>query len=338
MRTLGFVMFAFVLLVAGVEAQSPDTPAPSADETTVAPATAQPSAPTPSPVAPPQPAPPTAAPPAAPEPAPATPQPPSTVNAPPPPPATYAPPPNYAPPGAAPAPWAFQPQGSPLVAPSTSQAPAAPSYPTQPPQHPSYAPTYPAVRPQAGPATLTLPAPPPGYVYMAVPQTAPLPMLDHGRRDELYGELNRVNLKIDELERSRPSIGGPITMMIVGYGAALLSTTIALASVAAAEDIQEGRTWEDDTRDLDSNDDGAVDERDERRFRKTARISAAVAGGALVLGVFSTARLFARVAARRERRAELKELESRRNNLRRQLDFGASAWPGQMQLQLQGRF
>jgi hypothetical protein len=355
MRTFGSSLFALVLLAQSAQAQSVPTeaappeaapPAPEAPPVESPPAAAAPApvtAPAPVAPAPQQPAP-APVPPNYAQPAPVAP-----TYAPPAPP-SYAPapaPPSYAPPAPPPA-YGFQPQNSPLLGPQ----PPARSYPVYtPPQQvaPPYyiVPAYPVQPPQPPPppppTTVTLPAPPPGYFYLPVPHNqlqvpqTQGPTLDHRQRDQLYEELNQVNLRIDHLKRQRISVGGPIALMVIGYTTTLIASSVALGFLSSAEDIENGYAWDDD-RNLDLNDDGFVDATDEQRFRRAARISAIVAGAGLGFGLLNTIRLASRVGDRRKQRAELRALEGQRGNLRRQLDFGAAGWSNGMQLQLNGRF
>lgn len=361
MRTFGSSLLALVLLAQSAEAQDvpvqaapaeapPVEAAPAAPVAEPPPAASAPPAAAPAPTAPAAPPAPVAQPaPVAPAPvapvAPAAPVPQQAAPAP------VAP--SYAPPAAPPPVYGFQPQNSPLLGPQ----PPVRSYPVYPqpqyaqPQQPApyyVVPAYPVQPvqpppPPPPPATVTLPAPPPGYFYLPVPHgqlTLPQnqgPTLDHARRDQLYEELNQVNLRIDHLKRQRISVGGPIALMIIGYTTTLVASSVALGFLSSAEDIENGYAWDDD-QDLDLNDDGFVNATDEQRFRRAARISAIVAGAGLGFGLLNTIRLASRVGDRRKQRAELRALEGQRGNLRRQLDFGAAGWSNGMQLQMSGRF
>ncbi|MDB4973396.1 MAG: hypothetical protein JWN48_1737 [Myxococcaceae bacterium] len=187
---------------------------------------------------------------------------------------------------------------------------------------------------------MTLPAPPPGYVYMALPQPQlQLQSAGDPRRDQLYAELTRVNLRLETLQDERPSLGGPITFMVVGYGTALVSSLVALGSFSDAEDIHDGRIHSrDHERDLDVNNDGVVDSHDEHQLRRTSRVAAGVGGAGLAVGLFSTIGLFRRIAQRRAQNVELRDLREKSNNLRSQLDFGANSWNGRTQFTVQGQW
>lgn len=241
--------------------------------------------------------------------------------------------PSYARP--APPPDSFAPRGSPLY-PGNSPY-ASPGYAQY--AQPSYAPppTY------APPPVYTLPPLPPGYTYMPVPtnggNTTGFPPGELARREQLYRELYRVETRLDHLKREHISTGGPITLMIISYGATLLSAGIALSAYESAEQIEDGwndAEWHDNQ--LDADEDGDVDEHDEHRFRKTARIAAGVGAATLTLGIMSTVRLVKRVAARRAQRVEVTELTHQRQNLRQQLDYGAAVMPGQGAFTVQGKF
>lgn len=236
---------------------------------------------------------------------------------------------------------------------SAYPAPAAPAYPAPAYPQPSYAP-QPA--PQAPPPAVYVPpsgypALPPGYTYAPVPQV-PTPA-EAARRDQLYSELLRVDTRIAELDRTRVGLGGPIAMMGFGYGALLFSSAVALSAYAAAEAVERGDYYYDDeddhyhhhdhdgryhADDLDANNDGYVDHRDERRYRKLAYGFTGVAAVGLTAGIIGTVRLKKRIAERRQQGAERKRLVNERENLRKQLDYGVGVMPQSLQLNIQGHF
>jgi hypothetical protein len=269
------------------------------------------------------------------------------------------------PPQVAPAPQAapsapVNPAPAPAVAPPNPAAqPAqpypAPAYPAPYPApgypQPSYAP---APAPQAPPAAAYVPppgypAPPPGYTYAPVPQV-PSPA-EAARRDQLYSELLRVDTRLAEIERARAGLAGPIAMVGFGYGALLFSSAVALSAYAAAEAVEHGDYYYDDeddhghhhhngfhADDLDANDDGYVDHRDERRFRRLAYGFTGVAAFGLTAGIIGTVKLTKRIAERRRQGAERKRLLKERENLRNQLDYGVGVMPHSLQLNVQGHF
>jgi hypothetical protein len=328
MRHLGSCVLLLLLLAGQARAQTDEAPPALEVPPGAEPAPSAESAPPPAPVAPPAAPPPPAAAPA---------PPPSPSNTP----VYILPAPNYARP--APPPENFAPRGSPLY-PGNSPY-GNPAY-AQPPSYaqPSYAPppTYAVPRSYEQPV-YTLPPLPPGYTYVPVPtnggnQTG-FPPGELARREQLYRELHRVEMRLDHLQREHIGTGGPITMMIISYGATLLSAGVALSAFESAEQIEDGwndEDWHDSQ--LDADDDGEVDEHDEHRFRKTARIAAGVGAATLTLGILSTVRLVKRVAARRTQRVEVTELTQQRQNLRQQLDYGAAIMPGQGAFTVQGKF
>lgn len=340
MRPYGLSVALLVSLCAGQARAQADEVPPSNE---VAPA------PEPAPVAEPPPAPAETEPPAAPAVAPAAAAPPQQPA-----PAQLAPPaarapssntpvyilpaPSYARP--APPPENFSPRGSPLYGQNSNSYPNT-GYTAPPAQYaqPSYAPpTY--VTPQQ--PVYTLPPLPPGYTYVPAPTTganqSALSPGDIARREQLYRELYKVESRLDQLQREQIHTGGPITMMIIGYGATLIATGVALSAYDYAEQVERDGDGDWYDSELDANDDGEIDARDENRFRKTARISAAVAAGTLTLGILSTARLVKRVNARRAQRVEMNDLAQQRQNLRQQLDYGAAMLPGQASFTLRGKF
>ena len=304
----------------------------------VAPAPA-PVAPAPVPVAPVAP-PPVAAPPAppvyaqpAPQPAPAAP-----------PPAQYAPPaPQYAPVQAAPAPQYAPVQAAPQYAPAPAPAPA-----------PQYAPAvYPAPPPapaaassaQPYPVAPGYPPPPPGYAYAPIPSPLLTPA-DVARRDMLHAELMRVEAQLAQVDAKRKGIGGPIAQTAVGLGGTLVFSAIALSAFAGAEAIQHRNyhhcngygDYDNCYDDLDVNDSGVVNHKDELALRRTAYAFTGLAAVGLAVGVSGMIRLARRSAERKAVKAERRGLLEQRNSLRQQLDYGVNLAPGQLQLGVQGKF
>jgi len=190
-----------------------------------------------------------------------------------------------------------------------------------------------------------LPPLPPGYVYMPVPSNqqpsaapavAPAP---GPRREQLYEELRQTDLRLGELQREHIGVGGPITMMVLGYGSTFVSALVALSSYNASDRIRKrDYNLRYDERELDINDDGVVNGRDSRKFRKMGRIALGVGAASLFVGVAATARLVSRRAQRRQHAAEIKTLSAQREGLRRQLDFGPVVSGGQLGMGLQGRY
>jgi hypothetical protein len=181
-------------------------------------------------------------------------------------------------------------------------------------------------------------------MYMPVPRNgyppASLSPGDLARREQLYADLYRLDSRLDELQRSRVSLGGPIAMMVIGYGGALIGATTALAAFSSAEQIERGDYGYDEgeDNDLDWTGNGTINHADETRFRKMGRISAGASAAALVFGIWGTARLAKRRALKRERSLEARSLTAQRDNLRRQLDYGASVSSSQVGVNVGGHF
>lgn len=156
----------------------------------------------------------------------------------------------------------------------------------------------------------------------------------------LYTELSRVESRLSEVDRERKGIGGPIAQMVLGYGGTLLFSAIALGCFGAAEAIQHDdyHRVERDGRNLDYNDSGVVNHKDELAFRRTAYVFTGLSAAALALGISGTIRLTRNASERRAFRVERKSLAQRRASLRKQLEYGANVAPGQLQLRMQGRF
>ena len=189
---------------------------------------------------------------------------------------------------------------------------------------------------QANPPTV-LPAPPPGYVYAPAPGAPPV-AFDPQRRQQIYGELERVDNRLKELgaERHKVSITGPIVLMATGYGFALLSSFVALASWATAESIEHDDYWDYD--DADFNNDGRVNHHDEHAARTTARVFTGLAAVGLATGIGGTMWFSKRLAARRLHAPEIHELKERRHDLRRELQYGAMLAPDRAGLTLRTQF
>jgi hypothetical protein len=195
------------------------------------------------------------------------------------------------------------------------------------------------------PAVESLPPPPPGYAYVPV-ATATTAAPPPASSAELTSELGQVDARMRELKqvRAKQSLTGPIVMMATGFGVALVSGTAALASFAAAEDVEgrrlEGDFERDDERDefLDVNDDGSVDADDEDQFRRLARFTTALSVVSAGVGIAGTAWFADRMRDRNEYNPELRGLKQRHRQLRRQLNYGAAVAPEGMRLSLRGRF
>ncbi|MDB4985881.1 MAG: hypothetical protein JWN04_1059 [Myxococcaceae bacterium] len=260
--------------------------------------------------------------------------------------------------GTAPAPIYTLPS-APVYAPPTPPVYAPPPpqlYSPPPPVYLQTQPAYTAPAPAAPvyPAPLSLPALPQGYVYLPMPlQVAPTlqaPMLqppmqqppmpqpssEQARREALYRQLQQLDSRLDQLQRTRVGVGGPITLMILSYGTALVAGAVSASSFGSAHDIKYGTYHHG--RDLDFNDNGVVNHHDYRSFIRAGRISGGIAGAGLLLGFASTVRLFKNIGLRRAQASELRDLREQRGSLIQQLNYGASFSSNQLQLSVGGRF
>jgi hypothetical protein len=186
-------------------------------------------------------------------------------------------------------------------------------------------------------APTTLPPPPPGYVYAQVVGAPPAPAAAE-RREQIYGELQRVDGRLRELgaQRHKVGIGGPIALMASGYGVALVSGLVALVSLATAETIEHQDWWDEDHADF--NNDGTVNHHDERAARNTARAFTGLAVVGLGMGIGGTVWFSKRMSERRAHGPEIHSLKERRRDLRRELRYGAMIAPDHAELTLRTRF
>jgi len=183
------------------------------------------------------------------------------------------------------------------------------------------------------------------YVPMPAPGMTPAEV---ARRDMLHAELMRVEAQLAQLDAQRKRIGGPVAQTAFGLGGTLIFSAIALGSFVGAEAVQHRRyhhcgRYDDDrnghcVEDLDVNGSGVVDHKDELALRRTSYGFTALAAASLAVGVSGVIRLTRRSAQRRAVKAERRGLIEQRNTLKKQLDYGVSVAPGQLQLGLQGKF
>jgi len=131
-------------------------------------------------------------------------------------------------------------------------------------------------------------------------------------------------------------VGGPVTMIVLGFGTTLISGIIGLSQFAAAESIQHKDYDRYDRAELDANNDGRINGHDAHEFRESARIAAVVAGGGLLLGIIGSARLSHKKELRRKRALEIRTLSQQRDSLRTQLGVGVA--PGYYGANVQGHF
>jgi hypothetical protein len=242
-------------------------------------------------------------------------------------------------PYAAPAPGTFTPYSSPLV-PGGGRPSYPPSYQLPPPAW-----NAPRVA-QAQPApTYVLPPPPNGYMYMPVPlQQAPVPSVslnppDVARRDQIYAELQQTEMRLAQLKQDKISVGGPVTMLVLGFGTTVVAGLIGLGNFASAERIQhEDYDAYYDQGELDKNDDGKINGHDAHEFRENARIAGAIAAGGLLIGIIGAVRLSTKREERRKRAFEIRSLSHQRETLRTQLGLSPAAGPGYAGMSVQGGF
>jgi hypothetical protein len=162
------------------------------------------------------------------------------------------------------------------------------------------------------------------------------------RQVALSSELERVDSRLGLLqsERAQHPIAGPVVMMAVGYGTALVSSVFAIAAFAAAEDIEHRRfreyDWDYDDYDFDDN--GVVNRQDERSARNFARVMTGFAGVGLGFGVAGSVLLAKRNRERNVHKREIVELKQRRRELVRSLRYGAQLNSERLDLAVSGRF
>lgn len=189
------------------------------------------------------------------------------------------------------------------------------------------------------PSASPLLEPPPASPLYAAPTELP-----SERSQELTTQLQAVDDRLFTIERGRrePRIAGPIVMMASGYGVAFVSGLVALASFTSAEDIEHGNygTYSNHHhwRSYDINDDGVVDHRDERQYRRIARGLSALSLVSLGVGIGGTVLFTNRMQERRREPPELRALRKQRRELLRQLEYGANLTRGGTQLSLKVRF
>jgi hypothetical protein len=158
----------------------------------------------------------------------------------------------------------------------------------------------------------------------------------------VLGELASVDARIASVAaaRARHGLGGPIAMTASGCGTALVFSTVALIQWSIANDIEDGRFYEDgyDRDNYDLNGDGFIDEHDERRARRGARTLGALSILGLGVGVGGSVFLARRMAARRKFSPELDSLRARRGELLHHLQYGGALSRDALRFTLSGRF
>ncbi|MFT3921786.1 MAG: hypothetical protein QM778_04565 [Myxococcales bacterium] len=253
-------------------------------------------------------------------------------------------------PYAPPAPVASPPPGyyyvqPPVVSPAPATAPAPYTQPAYPGVFVAPAPGSASVvtpTPSSGP----LPAPPPLMLVPQQPPTAPpgyvlVPLGSEAARQEaerraaLTVALGNVERELIALRYGRAHIAGPIVQMVIGYGSALAFSTVALSCFGAAEGLQHQR---EPDRNYDVNGDGSADRSDETTLRRTSYAFTGLAAAGLIVGVAGGMRLSRNREINRAVKNQRRALLTRRESLRKALDYGANAGPGQLQVSVRGRF
>lgn len=219
-----------------------------------------------------------------------------------------------------------------------------------------------APAPPAGSAEQVVPASPEGeaplpyapptapYAQPLVPQPVPPPGYGQPRLQDprqlaaISAELAVVDAQLAELQHARAQhgIAGPITMMAAGYGLGGLFGLVGLIQWSSAEEIESGDILAYDGVDYESNydlnNDGVVDERDEHRARRGARIMGGLSLIGVGVGVAGTILLVRRLAKRRELKPDVERLRGRRLELFRALQYGGGFSQNGLQLTLGGVF
>jgi hypothetical protein len=234
-------------------------------------------------------------------------------------------------------------------APATPPAPTAQTAPSAQPAPVQYAQPGPVqyAQPYAQPAPVQYaqpyaPPPPPGYAY-------PRPQ-DPAQRAATITELTSVDAQMATVQRERSNhrIGGPIAMMGIGYGLGALFGTIGLIQWSIADDIDHGdfdyynrndsSYYYDSDSNLDLNNDGVINGKDEHRARRTARIMGGLSLVSTGVGIAGTILLVRKLAKRRESAPELERLRTRKLELLRNLQYGGGLSQNGLQLTLGGTF
>ncbi|MFT3927022.1 MAG: hypothetical protein QM778_31035 [Myxococcales bacterium] len=162
---------------------------------------------------------------------------------------------------------------------------------------------------------------PPGYMLVPVVPASLRPQAPPAELPLLASQLAGVNRQIGLLRADRQSLGGPITLMTLGYGGMLVSSTVALSAYAAAESHSE-----------------PIDHHDQTTLRYTAYAFTGLAAASLLFGLSGTMRLIRHIDHNRDLNARLKPLMVKRASLLRQLNYAALPGPHQLQATLGGRF
>ena len=218
------------------------------------------------------------------------------------------------------------------VAAPTQSYSAAPAEPVVPPP-PGYLAARWMLAPAPAPESSPRNAPqtgefnlPPGYTLAAgVVIRAPTEGMEAVRRQQRIEELKEVDSRLAALRQARRiAIGGPVTAMVVGYSATLVSSAIALTAFYVARDRQHDK-------DSSRHDDAS-------HYRKVGYAFSGAAALGLLTGILGTNALTRRLHERRTRASERSDLGDRLRVLHEQLDYSVSASPGQLQVGLQSSF
>ncbi|HEX6242006.1 MAG TPA: hypothetical protein VFZ61_13950 [Polyangiales bacterium] len=217
------------------------------------------------------------------------------------------------------------------AAPSTSPAPASAATGTTTNTPPvSDVPTAPAA--ELPPTEAQAPQPAPTDVTPAAVAAS--------ERREIVDELSAVEAQLEMVDqrRSDGNIAGPVAMLASGYTTGVAALGVSLASFAMAEQVQKRDADDEGGGNLDINNDGSVDGDDEATYRRVARGLGIASAVGFAVGIAGNVILAKRLRERRAHDPEIRQLQRRKRELRRELDYGGSASSTGLSLSLGARF
>lgn len=159
-------------------------------------------------------------------------------------------------------------------------------------------------------------------------------------RRQIIDELAGVETQLEMVDQQRHdgSIAGPVAMLASGYTTGIIALGVSLASFAMAEQVQKRDPNDQSGGRLDINNDGSVDGDDEATYRRVARGLGIASAVGFAVGIAGNVILAKRMRERREHDPEIRQLQRRRRELRRELDYGGSASATGLSLSLGARF